>query len=345
MAGNNCTISSAVSSKSMFLVTGACGSIGPVLVQHLLDQGYKVRVFVRSTPLPDIFPESVQVFLGDINDSHAVRKAMKGTDVVFHLAAKLHINDPRSTPRAEYNRVNVDGTRLITEEAQAAGVNGLIFFSTINVYGPTPPDQVWDETSPLRPQSTYAQSKCEAEAIALSARQRNSNEYLAVVLRLSAVYGSRLKGNYARLVQAMRKGYFIPIGSGCNQRTLVYDEDVATAALLAAQQSRARGQVYNVTDGQIHTFTEILNAISQAFGRCVPKYYLPGRPARFFAGFAEKGFSLIGKSSPINKSMVDKLLENVAVSGEKIQRELGFQPQFDLIAGWHRAIRQYVDRM
>ena len=331
-------------SSSVALVTGATGAIGPALVQHLLADGYRVRVLARRLPCPNILPASVRIFQGDIGDRGVLHAAVSGTEVVFHLAAKVHISVPAPELRTEYERVNIEGTRFLVEAAQAADVHRLVFFSTISVYGPSRPGEVMDENAPLNPECIYAHTKCQAEKVVLGATQRRSNKPLAVVLRLGAVYGPRIKGNYARLVSAIRRGWFIPIGPGQNRRTLVYDQDVVAAALLAAKHPLAGGQVYNVTDGQIHTFNDILMAICQALGKRAPRYHLPVWFARPAARLVYDGLRLVGKSSPLSHVAVDKLIEDVAVKGEKIQRDLGFQPKFDLITGWRETIYNMAGR-
>ena len=164
-------------------------------------------------------------------------------NVVFHLAAKLHINDPSPQLAAEYRRVNVEGTAQLAEAARLAGVRRLVIFSTINVYGCSPPGALLDEQSPLCGDSCYAASKIEAEKIALTTLP-------AVVLRLAAVYGPSMKGNYPRLLRALQQRRFAFVGKGDNRRTLVHLEDVCAASLLAAEHPRAVGQIYNVTDGR-----------------------------------------------------------------------------------------------
>ncbi len=325
-------------------VTGASGSIGPILVQRLLEKGYKVRVLIRQSELPLELSSRVEIVQGEINDYFLLKKASLGIDVIFHLAAKLHINNPPPNAFEEYKRINVDGTRVLISAAKEAGVRRVILFSTINVYGPTQPGQIWDEKSPLCPVSLYSQTKCEAEAIALDAKGRDMSEPLSVVLRLASVYGSRMTGNYARLVKALGRGYFIPVGIGQNRRTLVYVQDAVSAALLAAEHPQAYGQIYNVTDGKVHKFREILNAVSNACGRGLPKFYIPERTVRIIAGFLEKVFIIFGRNCPINISLVEKLLEDVAVSGHKIKRELGFRAKFDLATGWRESVRHMDSR-
>ena len=158
-----------------------------------------------------------------------------------------------------------------------------------------------------------------------------------IVLRLAAVYGSRLKGNYRRLVSAIDRGFFVQIGPATNRRTVIHECDVARAALLAARTARA-GSVYNITDGDVHTVRNIAGAIARTLGRRPLPGHLPAAPVRFLAGAVEDTLRLMGRTPSICRATVDKLLEDAAVSGDKIQRELGFKPVFDLAAGWRQAL-------
>jgi UDP-glucose 4-epimerase len=284
----------------------------------------------RSAPPAGLFPAEVAVVRGTLGDPLAILAALDGVEIVFHLAAMLHINDPRHELRDEYRRVNVEGTRSLVQAIAATGAR-LIFFSTINVYGPSQPGQVFDERSPLRPDSWYGETKAQAEEIALAGVS-------AAVLRLAAVYGPRMKGNYFRLLRALERNRFVPIGSGQNRRTLVQIDDVCSAALLTAAHPGALGHVYNVTDGQIHTLREIIAAICQALGRQPPGLYLPAAPIQLAAGLLDDGFRLLGRQAPIGRSTVQKLLEDVAVSGDKLQRQLGFRPRYDLVGGWREMV-------
>ena len=105
---------------------------------------------------------------------------------------------------------------------------------------------------------------------------------------LGAVYGSRIKGNYERLTHALARHRFIPIGSGLNRRTLVYDKDVGRAAVLAVSHPAAAGRVFNVTDGTFHTLNEIIESICSALGRKPPRLSLPIGPVRL-SRFIGKG--------------------------------------------------------
>ena len=284
-------------------------------------------------PFPEKYSDTQpELFRGDITDPDLLRAAVKDVDLVVHMAAKLHINNPEPSLRAEYKRVNVEGTQRLVSAASEAKVPRFIYFSTICVYGPSVPPEILDERSPVNPDSWYAETKYEAEQIAL----RNMP---AVVLRPAAIYGPRMKGNYLRLLRALRKGFFVGIGSGVNRRTLIFDEDLAEAVYIAGMHTKGIGRIYNATDGQIHTFQTIVESMCQALGRKPSRWRLPVAPVKAGARLAEIGFSLIGRRSPITCSIVDKVIEDVAVSGARLERELSFVPRVRLLAGWQKVTR------
>lgn len=320
------------------LITGATGAIGPRVVDALCLAGYQIRTLSVDTPAWGMLPQSVEVLIGDVTDQVAVRSAMQGVDAVVHLAALLHIVNPAPELREKYERINVGGTMRVIEAAVEADVRRAVLFSTIAVYGPSD-GCVFNEMSPTHPDTFYAQTKRAAEQIVLSARG-SDGQPLGTVLRLAAVYGSRIKGNYERLTHALARHRFIPIGDGLNRRTLVYDKDVGRAAVLAVSHPAAAGRVFNVTDGRFHTMNQIIESICSAIGRKPPRLSLPAGPIRILAGFLEKGSRVMGVKTPITREMIDKYTEDIAIDGSLIQRELGFMSQYDLQAGWEEAIRE-----
>jgi UDP-glucose 4-epimerase len=320
------------------LVTGATGAIGPPVVHALHRAGCQIRAFSADAPAAGIFPKNVDVLVGDVTDRAAVRSAMQGMDAVIHLAALLHIVNPSLELRETYEHINVGGTASVVEAATSAGVKRVVLFSTIAVYGQAK-GEVLDEQSPTRPETFYAQTKLSAEEIVLSAKNADGQP-LGTVLRLAAVYGSRIKGNYERLTHALAHHRFIPIGNGLNRRTLVYDKDVGRAAVLAVSHPAAAGRVFNVTDGEFHTLNEIIGSICSALGRKPPRLSLPAGPVRVFIALLEKGSHAIGIRTPITREMIDKYSEDIAVDGSRIQKELGFMRQYDLQAGWEETIRE-----
>jgi UDP-glucose 4-epimerase len=320
------------------LITGATGAVGPRVV-HALDQaGFRIRTFSVDAPQSGMFPPNVEVLLGDVTDKAALQAAMPGVDAVVHLAALLHIVNPPPEMREKYERVNVGGTATLVEAAIEADVKRVVLFSTIAVYGVSP-GSILNEQSAAQPDTFYAETKLAAEQIVLQAK-RKDGQPLGCVLRLGAVYGSRIKGNYDRLTNALVRHRFIPIGSGLNRRTLVYDKDAGQAAVLAVSHPAAAGRVFNVTDGEFHTLNEIIISICAALGRRPPRLSLPLGASYIIAGAIEKAGGAVGLKLPALRATIDKYTEDIAVEGSLIQKELGFLPQYNLKAGWEETVRE-----
>ena len=259
-------------------------------------------------------------------------------DAVIHLAALLHIVNSSPAMRGKYEHVNVGRTATVVEAAIKAGVRRVVLFNTIAVFGASD-GCVLNEASPTQPDTFYAQTKLAAEQIVLNASGAEG-QTLGTVLRLGAVYGSRIKGNYERLTHALARNRFIPIGNGLNRRMLVYDKDVGRAAALAVSHPAVAGRVFNVTDGGFHTLNEIIESICAALGRKPPRLSLPIGPVRWAVSILENAGRMIGYQSPIARATIDKYTEDIAVDGSLIQKELGFVPRYDLKAGWEETIRE-----
>ena len=319
-------------SRPLILVTGASGAVGPAVVDIVLNAGYRVRT-LSIDPLPDIIREKgVEEITGDITDVPSVRQAMKGVKLVVHLAGLLHISEASSYMDKEYERVNVGGTTTVVSEALKANVSRIVFFSTIAVYGQSK-GIIVNENKVPKPDTVYAKTKFSAEKIVLDAIDGEGSP-IGVVLRFGAIYGPRMKGNYRRLTHSLASGRFLPIGSGKNRRTLVYDRDAAQAVLLAVEHHNAPGKVFNVSDGKFHTVHDILLAICRALGKRPPLFSLPLGAVRIMVTMAEKVARYLGSRAPITRTVIDKYVEDIAVESQRITDELGFAPIYDLEKGW-----------
>ena len=157
------------------LVTGADGFIGSHLTEELVRRGHGVRAFVLYNSFnswgwldhsnPDI-KKSLDIFSGDIRDPHGVREAMKGCDVVLHLAALIAI--PYSYHSHDtYVDTNIKGTLNVVQAARELGVEKVVHTSTSEVYGTARFVPITEE-HPLQGQSPYSASKIGADYIAMS---------------------------------------------------------------------------------------------------------------------------------------------------------------------------------
>jgi UDP-glucose 4-epimerase len=315
-----------VATEGVVAVTGATGSIGPAVVRGLVADGWTVRVLARRPPAPGLLPPEVIIIQGDLLDETSLRALLDGAYAVHHLAGHAH-GSMAPSANAAYGAVNVEGTRPISSVARALRVPRFIYYSSIAVYGLTDGRSPVNEDTPIQPTGAYATSKADAEKIILDTLGDSST-----ILRLAAVYGPRLKGNYRRLFDAISRGRYVSFGRALNRRTVVFVDDVATAARIVTRMSEMRARIFNVTDGEVHQLHAIIAAIAGAVGK-PPPISLPVGPAKVAARLLDLAAILRLSPTP-GTILLAKYLEDSAVRGERLQNELGFRPTFDLDRGW-----------
>jgi NAD dependent epimerase/dehydratase len=152
------------------LITGADGFIGSHLTEHLLDEGCEVKAFVfynsfNSWGWLDTLPKEklkrIEIFAGDVRDPNGVRTAVKGCDMVFHLAALIAIPYSYHSPDS-YVDTNIKGTLNILQACRDNNVERLLVTSTSEVYGTAQYVPI-DEAHPKQGQSPYSASKIGAD--------------------------------------------------------------------------------------------------------------------------------------------------------------------------------------
>ncbi len=325
--------------RPLVLITGATGAVGPIVVNAFQAAGYPIRTLSIDPAPAGVWPDTIETLVGDITDPTSVQAAMRGVDWVIHLAALLHIATPSPSLYSKYEQINVGGTSTVVEAAIQAGVRRIVFFSTISVYGESSHGRILTEDTPPCPDTLYARTKLEAEKVVLGAKDTDGRP-VGVILRMASIYGAGLKGNYERLVQSLAQGRFIPVGDCSNRRTLVYEKDVADAAVLAASHASAAGGIFNVSDGTFHPMNELIGAMCSALSRRPPRFRLPRKPVCFAAGILEHCARLLSLSCPLTRDTIDKFTEDMAVDSRLIQQRLGFSPKYDISAGWKEAIAE-----
>ena len=305
-------------------VTGATGVVGPVLVRELLEAGHAVRALVRDPKAA--LPAGAERVAGGLGDADALARGAAGADAVVHLAALLHINGPAAEMADRYRAVNVEGTRRLVDAARAAGVAQVAFASTINVYGPSRGGAPWTEGDALHPDTLYGETKRDAEPLVRALPG-------GIVLRLAAVYGPGMKGNYPSLMRVLRRGVRLLPGDGQNRRTLVHVADAARAFALAATGGIPAG-TYNLTDGQVHRFDAVVRSLQVAAGRRPGVRYVPAGLVRSALRVPETLAGLAGRAFP-GPLLVDKMTEDVAVAGDALIAASAYRPRVTRLAdGW-----------
>ncbi|HBG47519.1 MAG TPA: NAD-dependent dehydratase [Deltaproteobacteria bacterium] len=241
-------------SKKKALVTGACGFIGSHLVERLIEEGSEVRAFVCYNSfnswgwldsLPEKLVKDVDVFAGDIRDPNGVRKAVEGSDVVFHLAALIGIPFSYHSPDS-YIDTNIKGTLNVLQAARHCSVEKVLVTSTSEVYGTARYTPI-DESHPRQGQSPYSATKIAADFLAESFVRSFGQEI--VIVRPFNTYGPRQSARAVIptiITQLLSGEKEIKLGSLCPTRDFVYVKDTVEGFLRIAGADVHPGEEINI---------------------------------------------------------------------------------------------------
>jgi len=257
------------------LVTGAGGFIGSHLVELLLEQNCLVKAFVHYNSfnrwgwLDDRqggTQDRLTVFPGDIRDPNGVREAMKGCEVVFHLAALIGIPYSYHSPDV-YVDTNIKGTLNILQAARDLGIQKILHTSTSEVYGTARFVPITEE-HPVNPQSPYAATKAGADFLALTFFRSFGTP--VVVVRPFNTYGPRQSARAiipTIITQLIAGKKTISLGSVTPTRDLNFVKDTAMGFLKAAESEGTSGEIVNLGSNFEISIADLAQKIASIMGR------------------------------------------------------------------------------
>ena len=303
------------------LVTGATGFVGRAVCTELTHRNYDViGVVRRHHGLGGTYFE-----LGDIDPSTPTSGALKGVDVVIHLAARVHVMHEVDVHHLkEFRKVNVAGTQNLAKAAAASGIKRFVFVSSIKVNGEsTHPGQPFTADDVPAPLDAYGVSKMEAEQglHELAAQTRME----VVIIRPPLVYGLGVKANFAAMMRWLQRGVPLPLGAIHNQRSLVALDNLVDLIVTCLSHPAAANQTFLVSDGEDVSTTELLRRMGRAMG-------CPARLVPVPAGWLKLAAMLVGK-----QDMAQRLCSSLQVDIEKTRQLLGWHPPLSLNQGLKKA--------
>jgi nucleoside-diphosphate-sugar epimerase len=329
------------------LVTGGSGFIGSHLVESLLDEGRRVKVLALKKPIEPIEEENLKVIkkkgaeiaYGDLRDKESLMPAVKGVDVVFHLAA---ISRPMRIPTRMYYEVNRDGTKNLLEAAHRADVQKFVHTSTVSVLGGSPDGHPLTAEEYQPTVQHYGLSKKEGEHLTL--RYFWQRGLPVTVIRPCLTYGPRC---LVRLImfKYVQRGLFPLFNHGEAKMEFCYVDNLVQAIRSAEKTNSARGEVFNVTDGRSYKIREVLTTIAEELGVRPPFVNLPIWAGKL-AGLGMEGISkILGTHPPFSRTATDWMSRSeIVYDCGKAKKMLGYDPKVSLRKGVRQTIEWYREK-
>jgi nucleoside-diphosphate-sugar epimerase len=321
-------------------VTGGSGFIGSEVISQLLSQGIRVRALLRKTsPRHNLQGLDYDTVIGDLNDPTSLRKAVEGSDYVFHLAGTIFAHS-----REEFFRHNAIGTgNLARACAEAApGLKRFVYVSSLAASGPAASLAPRVEEDPVAPISVYGESKLGGEHELL----RWADSYPTTIVRPPAVYGPRDKA-ILELVKIVNSGV-VPVfpaknGTGEKYLSLIHVEDLVRGIVLAGlAPGQERREVFFLSGDGVFTWSEVFGAMAEDLGKkpfriAIPSVALTGLAAAYSAASWA-----LQKSFPLNLDKLRELRRDYWIcSNDRAKRVLGFQPRWNMRQGVTHTISWY----
>ncbi len=334
------------------LITGAPGWLGTrffeLLHEYGADGGLSATDNVRCLVHPQAgdptvlhgISERVDLVRGDLIDAASVGEFCRNAEgaTLFHIAGLIH---PKWRTR-DFYQVNVQGTRHLLTAAQAARVKRIVAVSSNSPIGCNPhPRHLFDEQSPYNPYMGYGRSKVQMELLVREAQAGGRIE--TVIIRAPWFYGPYQPPRQTLFFKMIKEGKFPVLGSGEQQRSMAYVDNLCQGLLLAATVPQANGQIYWIADDRPYTINEIVETVERVLedelGIRPPKkrLRLPSVVGDF-AWLCDWGLQTVGLYNQ-KIHVLGEMNKTIACSIDKARLELGYTPRYGLRDGMVASIR------
>ena len=281
------------------LVTGATGFVGGHLVEALLRGGHEVTALVRNPARGLPLLRSTALIQGDLHSRPALDAAVRGQDVVFHVAGAV-----AARTEAEYMHANRDGTANVVAAAEASGGRPrIVLVSSGAAGGPTAPGKPADGTERPRPVTRYGRSKLASEEVV------RAGSLPWVILRPPTIYGPRDRENLIKVFRMVRYGVAPVFGDGSMEVSAVFAPDLADALLAAGTTDAVLGRTYYVNHPEVLTTAGMVRAIAAAMGRGVRTVGVPEWLGRGILHVTGTAAAIAGRATILNADKANEFFQ------------------------------------
>ena len=323
------------------LVTGGLGFVGRALVQKLLSQGHEVHAVGRTpNPPKNKLVHGLNYHNYDLTNHPLVLPWLKGTEAVFHVAAKAGIGGEYEA----YRQANLIATENLLNASLEHGVAKFIYTSTPSVTFSTNPIRGGDETLPYSKEifSPYASTKALAEKAVLA--KHNPKGMRTIALRPHLIWGEGDPHLLPRVISRHRAGKLKIVGDGKNLVDLTHLDNVIHAHLCAlnsmTNNSELGGRAYFIGQNEPVPLWKWLNEIFAELGLPCLKKSVSYRIAFFIGHIIENTWKVLGLNSdpPMTRFVASQLAHDHWFSCRAAERDLGYQPLIDMKDALHKTL-------
>lgn len=326
------------------MITGATGFVGQHVARRLIGSA-DVTVLARDPEKAhEMFGEQVEIVPGTFTDDKAIRQAMQGADVLYHIGAR---RDHWGLPRREYIESNVIGTRMLLSAARDLMVPKIVYCSTVGVYSYDFEYKPVDEAHPYGKHfSYYHESKMLAEEVVFA------SGLPVITVRPGWIYGPDDEwGGVTQMLLKLDKGRFAFVGSGNNRLHPVYIDDVVDG-ILAAGRSEQYGEAFLLLGPEALTFREYVNAMCRALDVAPPRLQLPYAAGVLASYVLEPAWLLknrligrqaLGDKPPMTRDTLHGVSADRVYDTSKATRLLGHTPRIGVEEGLRRTVEWLED--
>ena len=311
------------------LVTGATGFIGSRVAIELVKKGARVRALARNPAKSSgLGIAGISVVIGDMTDPGSLERAVQGCRAVFHFAGTTN----EFKPKAHFERVNIDGTRLLAEAALRERVERFIHMSTVWVYGLRSGPGICETSECKESGLAYSDTKLEAERVVR--RLIDERDLPAIILQPSEVYGPGDPNWTARPLDLIKTGRMVLADGGRGFVQPVFIDDLVQGVLAAAENG-SLGETYILCGPDVVTIREYFSCLARMLGKKrLPS--LPGRLALGTAALAEWAARIFRRPPVFTRQEVLSTMATATYDGRKAEGELGFVPKTTLAEGMRK---------
>ena len=315
-------------------MTGGSGFVGKALIHRLIAKGERVKVLLRPSSRFEIEHPLIEKIIGDIRDRRSFEGALADVEKIYHLAGVV----TDWAPRKLYEEVHIKGTRNILDAAIAAGVNKIIYISTVDVLDYDRNSVLDEATNYTFSVSPYRFTKVQAEKMVLE--NHKENKIKAVVIRPSWVYGPGDNTFLPEIAYQIKKGSMVFIGSGDNLLPLVYIDNLVTAIINAGEIEAAKGRTFIISDGEI-TWKELVNSIAHSINGRATKLCLPYWDAYYTAFAMELVSGFVSKKHRplLTRAVVEMMGRSIKLDVRGSKDTLGYESSMSLDEGLTNALQ------